>query len=83
VRQPGPLNVGPEERSLETPSFRVIDFGRGQHFRDYLEADGKGKSKKVAIDEFKRMKHEEQMAALDRSGFIERDLVHWMKVCPV
>ncbi|KAI0688990.1 hypothetical protein BC835DRAFT_1229317, partial [Cytidiella melzeri] len=28
LRQPGPLYVAPEERSKDTPSFRVIDFGR-------------------------------------------------------
>ena len=27
--QPGPLTVPREERSLETPSFRLVDFGRG------------------------------------------------------
>ena len=27
--QPGPLTVAPEKRSLKTPSFRLIDFGRG------------------------------------------------------
>ena len=26
--QPGPLSALPEERSPDTPSFRVIDFGR-------------------------------------------------------
>ncbi|KAK0204576.1 hypothetical protein DFS33DRAFT_1260110, partial [Desarmillaria ectypa] len=26
--QPGPLSVHPIERSLSTPSFRIIDFGR-------------------------------------------------------
>lgn len=28
--QPGPLNVAPAGRSLDTPSFRVIDFGRAR-----------------------------------------------------
>jgi hypothetical protein len=26
--QPGPLTVPPPERSLDSPSFRIIDFGR-------------------------------------------------------
>ncbi|KAG7442756.1 uncharacterized protein BT62DRAFT_1010089 [Guyanagaster necrorhizus] len=30
LRQPGPLTVRPSERSLKTPSFRIIDFGRGE-----------------------------------------------------
>ncbi|KAI0362936.1 hypothetical protein BV20DRAFT_984122, partial [Pilatotrama ljubarskyi] len=28
--QPGPLSVTREDRSLATPSFRIIDFGRGE-----------------------------------------------------
>ena len=28
VMQPGPLTRHPQERSLSTPSFRLIDFGR-------------------------------------------------------
>jgi hypothetical protein len=34
--QPGPLTVPPMERSLDTPSFRIIDFGRGRHIDDHL-----------------------------------------------
>ena len=34
VVQKGPLTVPPEQRSKKTPSFRVIDFGRGEHFVD-------------------------------------------------
>lgn len=29
LRQPGPLYKPPHERSNDTPSFRIIDFGRG------------------------------------------------------
>ncbi|KAF9494489.1 hypothetical protein BDN71DRAFT_1355897, partial [Pleurotus eryngii] len=28
--QPGPLTVAPESRSMDTPSYRLIDFGRGE-----------------------------------------------------
>ncbi len=28
VVQPGPLSAPPDERSDDTPSFRIIDFGR-------------------------------------------------------
>ena len=28
--QPGPLSVPQDRRSFDTPSFRVIDFGRGR-----------------------------------------------------
>ena len=27
--QPGPLTVPPSNRSLDEPSYRIIDFGRG------------------------------------------------------
>jgi hypothetical protein len=30
--QPGPLTAPPEERSKKTPSFRLIDFGRGEEY---------------------------------------------------
>jgi hypothetical protein len=32
--QPGPLSVPRANRSLDTPSFRIIDFGRGWNFND-------------------------------------------------
>ena len=32
--QPGPLTHPPERRSLDTPSFRVIDFGRGEAYKE-------------------------------------------------
>ncbi|KAJ7886638.1 hypothetical protein B0H14DRAFT_2338137, partial [Mycena olivaceomarginata] len=38
LRQPGPLTVAPSERSDKTPSFRIIDFGRGEHWPLKLEA---------------------------------------------
>ena len=34
--QPGPLTVPPSERSLASPSFRIIDFGRGKYKLDYI-----------------------------------------------
>lgn len=37
LRQPGPLTVRPSERSLKTPSFRIIDFGRGAFGPWYIE----------------------------------------------
>ena len=35
--QPGPLTKPPRERSLDTPSFRIIDFGRGMSWAWELE----------------------------------------------
>ena len=36
--QPGPLALPPEQRSYATPSFRIIDYGRGQCWDWELEA---------------------------------------------
>ena len=36
LRQPGPLTAPPEMRSMDTPSFRVIDFGRADELNDFL-----------------------------------------------
>ena len=33
VMQPGPLTLPPAQRSLETPSFRIIDFGRAKQLK--------------------------------------------------
>ncbi|KAJ7811684.1 hypothetical protein B0H14DRAFT_2378187, partial [Mycena olivaceomarginata] len=38
LRQPGPLTVAPSARSDKTPSFRIIDHGRGEHWPFQLEA---------------------------------------------
>ena len=35
--QPGPLTAPPAERSFETPSFRIIDYGRGTSWDWELE----------------------------------------------
>lgn len=37
--QPGPLHFPPDERSYETPSFRLIDFGRGRNKKDPKQKD--------------------------------------------
>lgn len=36
LAQPGPLTVPPEQRSKKTPSFRVIDFGRGMQWHTFV-----------------------------------------------
>ncbi|RPD61823.1 hypothetical protein L226DRAFT_506637 [Lentinus tigrinus ALCF2SS1-7] len=38
--QPGPLSVPPEKRSYDTPSFRIIDFGRGKSWEWELKEGG-------------------------------------------
>jgi hypothetical protein len=51
VVQPGPLSVPPENRSLDEPSYRIIDFGRGKTLGDDffsledLEKEAKGEER--------------------------------------
>ncbi|KAF8173817.1 hypothetical protein K438DRAFT_1728295 [Mycena galopus ATCC 62051] len=55
--QPGPLTVPPQTRSLHSPSFRVIDFGRALHrpamnqkeWQDEREAEAKDVQKVLLI----------------------------------
>ncbi|KAF2809246.1 uncharacterized protein BDZ99DRAFT_521688 [Mytilinidion resinicola] len=35
--QPGPLSSPPTDRSMNTPSFRIIDLGRARHKSDYKD----------------------------------------------
>ena len=37
VVQPGPLTEPPEARSMKSPSFRMIDFGRTESFVQYRD----------------------------------------------
>ncbi|PIL28838.1 hypothetical protein GSI_08883 [Ganoderma sinense ZZ0214-1] len=39
--QPGPLTLPPAQRSYDTPSFRIIDFGRGKSWDWELDQDPK------------------------------------------
>ncbi|KAI0339273.1 hypothetical protein BDW22DRAFT_1400509 [Trametopsis cervina] len=53
LTQPGPLTVPPEKRSNKTPSFRVIDFGRGLEFNRYIndpDEEGDREAKKRRWD---------------------------------
>lgn len=34
--QPGPLTLPPSKRSLASPSFRIIDFGRAEYKLDFI-----------------------------------------------
>jgi len=40
VVQPGPLTRHPDERSLLTPSFRLIDFGRSTNLEEEVAKAG-------------------------------------------
>jgi hypothetical protein len=36
LMQPGPLTLPPSKRSLASPSFRIIDFGRAKYKLDFV-----------------------------------------------
>ena len=61
--QPGPLTHPPERRSLDTPSFRVIDFGRGEAYNFKEEAGMTHEERESARDEFASRIRDEQKAA--------------------
>ncbi|KAG8873115.1 hypothetical protein FRB97_007004, partial [Tulasnella sp. 331] len=55
--QPGPMRIAPELRTMENPSFRIIDFGRGVRrnkdmgeFRKARERDWKAIKKLLGFD---------------------------------
>ncbi|KAF9509989.1 hypothetical protein BS47DRAFT_1300795, partial [Hydnum rufescens UP504] len=54
VMQPGPLHFPPAQRTLDQPSYRIIDFGRGVNQRVYFADKAKLTARDVqmhAIDE--------------------------------
>ncbi|KAF7334530.1 hypothetical protein MVEN_02282800 [Mycena venus] len=59
LRQPGPLTVAPSDRSNKTPSFRIIDHGRGEHWSYQLE-----KAKKENEERRRRNKSKTELRAL-------------------
>ncbi|PIL28844.1 hypothetical protein GSI_08890 [Ganoderma sinense ZZ0214-1] len=59
--QPGPLTDPPERRSLATPSFRVVDFGRGEVYAEH--ADMTRSERERARDAFAARIRDEQRAA--------------------
>jgi hypothetical protein len=83
--QPGPLNLPPSERSLDTPSFRMVDFGRGQHFSDYGAKRSRNwpKVSMETADKFRRMKYDEQQAAQHELRLTSRyGCFDYNKCCP-
>ena len=48
--QPGPLTRPPNERSIVTPSFRIIDFGRTERYETYLAKDRGATSKDLEME---------------------------------
>ncbi|KAF7361064.1 hypothetical protein MSAN_01137300 [Mycena sanguinolenta] len=61
LRQPGPLTVAPSARSDKTPSFRIIDHGRGEHWPLMLEAA----KKEIEIEQQRRKERKATLASMD------------------
>ncbi|KAI0079856.1 hypothetical protein K474DRAFT_1616965 [Panus rudis PR-1116 ss-1] len=85
LMQPGPLTRQPSHRSLSTPSFRLIDFGRTETLKSHLEykrwkkrqqMEGDGGNGKGADEEKKDDgKTEEERAKEEEKGWsIDFDL---------
>ncbi|KAH8079408.1 hypothetical protein BXZ70DRAFT_1012604 [Cristinia sonorae] len=53
VVQPGPLTLPPLLRSMKTPSFRVIDFGRTVSWKQWLRNE-----RKIDSERFKKLEEE-------------------------
>ncbi|KAI1792702.1 hypothetical protein LXA43DRAFT_310913 [Ganoderma leucocontextum] len=62
--QPGPLTDAPERRSIDTPSFRVIDFGRGEVYEEH--ADMTHEERERARDTFAARIRDEQKGAREQ-----------------
>ncbi|KAJ6511193.1 hypothetical protein C8R45DRAFT_814758 [Mycena sanguinolenta] len=61
LRQPGPLTVAPSARSDKTPSFRIIDHGRGEHWPLMLEAA----KKEIEIEQRRRKERKAKTASMN------------------
>ncbi|KAA1475651.1 hypothetical protein DENSPDRAFT_842457 [Dentipellis sp. KUC8613] len=80
VMQPGPLTLPPEKRSIDRPSFRVIDFGRAELWADLhkaavgnmvlknLKKDTKDSDKDKVVQEILRGESTEVEKVLDGLG---------------
>ncbi|KAF9492036.1 hypothetical protein BDN71DRAFT_1433540 [Pleurotus eryngii] len=48
--QPGPLSKAPKDRTMQHPSFRLIDLGRADHWRMYTKREVEDYKKKSGKD---------------------------------
>jgi hypothetical protein len=69
LTQPGPLSASPEERSSSTPSFRIIDFGRGQYWNETSENEDKN-----STDYTERVKGDWAMEVREEDRRAQREL---------
>ena len=66
MMQPGPLTAPPEQRSNKTPSFRIIDFGRGELWEG--NKDG---------PEMEKRKWDDAISDEDRRAQRELEIQNW------
>ena len=70
--QPGPLTAPPAERSFETPSFRIIDYGRGTSWDWELE---EAEEKKRSKEEMKKRRQDFAFRVGDELARARRELL--------
>ena len=77
--QQGPLALPPEQRSYATPSFRIIDYGRGQCWDWELEekdkGNGKDKGKGKGKKDLKRDRADFVQSIVDEVARARRELL--------
>ena len=78
--QPGPLTLPPERRSYDTPSFRIIDFGRGKSWDWELDQGstkdgGKEKEKEKESEDRDKLRREFRKKVVDEVERARRELL--------
>ena len=78
--QPGPLTLPPERRSYDTPSFRIIDFGRGKSWdweldQDPKEGEGKDKDKDKGSEKRDKLRRDFRKKVVDEVARARKELL--------
>ncbi|KAM5546094.1 hypothetical protein V8D89_000220 [Ganoderma adspersum] len=76
--QPGPLTLPPEQRSYDTPSFRIIDFGRGKSWDWELDPGSKendDEGKENGNEDRDKLRREFRKKVLDEVARARRELL--------
>ncbi|KAI0788420.1 hypothetical protein C8Q75DRAFT_807643 [Abortiporus biennis] len=75
LKKPGPLTKPPSERSLDNPSFRVIDFGRTESFKTRLREELSSIQRYRDVDETEKKKIDNQ-SWVEFNGLLGNELRH-------
>ncbi|TFY73015.1 hypothetical protein EWM64_g10997, partial [Hericium alpestre] len=73
LMQPGPLTRPPAERTLKRPSFRVIDFGRAQRWKDMAKEVQEGAERSVKQEAEKKNEKEAENEIMGSDGVDGKD----------